>query len=434
MNTENVNILKWMRDLYPDDHKYYTFLKKVFRHEFRKNWFRRISTPILENTQLFEKAFLNNDNLLKELFSFKDSLLWKVSLSSNATIWIIRSYITEELEEQIQPIYLYYMDKYLDKTLKEKEFHEIWCEIIWEKDPILDSQLMFMAYEVLNAIWLWDNIKLKINTLWNEKEMEKYLWELSSFYENKKHILSEETLEDFNKNPLSIFNSNNEDEIILAKNAPSIIKFLKKDSKNHYLKVKEYLNILNLKYKEDNTFILKENYYDSTIWQIETISNGEPLIYWWRYNSLSKKIWLEKETPASWFKASIINIISALKENKIKLKNKDKTVLYFVQLWEEAKKVVLPLSLKARKAWINTLVSLWTPSMKEQILKAQRIWAEFVVMVWIMEARNWIFQVRDTTEWTQEEIRKDELIDYIINKIWKNKLDFYSPIKDLIKE
>jgi hypothetical protein len=24
-------------DIFPDDHKYLTFLKKVFRHEFRKN-------------------------------------------------------------------------------------------------------------------------------------------------------------------------------------------------------------------------------------------------------------------------------------------------------------------------------------------------------------------------------------------------------------
>ena len=26
-----------VKDFYPDDHKYNTFLKKVFRHEFRKN-------------------------------------------------------------------------------------------------------------------------------------------------------------------------------------------------------------------------------------------------------------------------------------------------------------------------------------------------------------------------------------------------------------
>jgi hypothetical protein len=39
----------------PEEHKYLTFLKKVFRHEFRKNSFRRLSTP-----SLLELAELKN--------------------------------------------------------------------------------------------------------------------------------------------------------------------------------------------------------------------------------------------------------------------------------------------------------------------------------------------------------------------------------------
>jgi histidyl-tRNA synthetase len=123
-----------------------------------------------------------------------------------------------------------------------------------------------------------------------------------------------------------------------------------------------------------------------------------------------------------------------LKEKNIKLKNKDEIDLFFVQLWDEAKWVVLPLSLDARKAGINTVVSLWTPSMKEQMLKANRSNAKFVVLVWLMEARNWVFQVKDTISWTQEEVKKEELINYIIEKIGSDNLDFYVPTNDLITE
>ena len=92
------------------------------------------------------------------------------------------------------------------------------------------------------------------------------------------------------------------------------------------------------------------------------------------------------------------------------------------------------LSIAAREARINTVVSLWTPSMKEQMLKANRSWSKYVVMVWIMEARSWIFQVRDIESGTQEEVKKENLIEYIIGKVWKDKLDFYCPARDLIKE
>jgi histidyl-tRNA synthetase len=123
-------------------------------------------------------------------------------------------------------------------------------------------------------------------------------------------------------------------------------------------------------------------------------------------------------------------LAEALAEKWIKVKNKDKIDLYFIQLWDEAKKIVLPLTLKAREAWINTLASLWTPSLKVQMKKANRLNARYVVMVWIMEANSWIYQVRDMLEWTQEEVKKDDLIDYIKAKVWEKWLDFYCPASD----
>jgi histidyl-tRNA synthetase len=125
-------------------------------------------------------------------------------------------------------------------------------------------------------------------------------------------------------------------------------------------------------------------------------------------------------------------IMEAMIDAWIKLKNKDEIALYFIALGDEAKKIVLPLSIKAREAWINTELSLWSPSLATQMKKANKIWAKYVVIVWIMEARNWIFQVRNMEDWTQEEIKKEEVLDYIINKIWKENLNFYTPLNDLI--
>jgi len=127
----------------------------------------------------------------------------------------------------------------------------------------------------------------------------------------------------------------------------------------------------------------------------------------------------------------VFHVIDILRQKDIKIKNKDRIDLYFVQLGEEAKKVVFPLSLEARKKGINTLASLGTPSMKEQILKAQRVGAKFVVIVGVMEARNGIFQVRNQVDGTQKEVRKEDLIHYITEQIGEDKLDFYDPVKDL---
>ncbi len=389
-------------DLLPDDHKYLTFLKKVFRHEFRKNWFRRISTDILE------------DGVFR----------------SSAEKWIMKAYLNNNCVEEIQPIYYYYMDHFLSNDIQDER---IWGEIIWEWDPILDAISIYIHFTILNVIWLKDTFKITINSIWNAKEKLKYSEELQNFYENKKHLLSDESLNLLEINPMLLLVSDNEDEMILAGQAPSMIKFLKKDSKAHYTKFKEYLDLLNIPYSEDHTLIPKNEYNTNSVWEFK---NDEDCLIcaWARYNSLAKDLWNPKDVQAAWFYADTKVIIKMLRDRDIKIKNKDKIDLFFVQLWDEAKNVVLPLSLQARDNGINTVVSLWTPSMKEQMLKANRSNAKYVVMVWIMEARSWTFQVRDTISGTQEEVNKDKLIEYIIDKIGDDKLDFYCPAKDLITE
>jgi histidyl-tRNA synthetase len=173
-------------------------------------------------------------------------------------------------------------------------------------------------------------------------------------------------------------------------------------------------------------------YATNSIWQFISL-DSKIISEWFRHNTLAKNIY-PKELPITWFYVDVKVLIDMLVLYRIKIRNKDKIDLFFIQLWDEAKKVVLPLSLSAREAWINTVVSLWTPSMKEQILKAQRAKARYIVIVWLIEARNWIFQVRNNEDGTQEEVKKDDLINYIINKIWKENLDFYSPESDFIIE
>jgi len=50
------------RVLFPDDNIYFNFLKKVFRHEFRKSGFRRITVSQVIKTDLLKKA--NSKNVI----------------------------------------------------------------------------------------------------------------------------------------------------------------------------------------------------------------------------------------------------------------------------------------------------------------------------------------------------------------------------------
>jgi len=415
--------------MFPEDHKYLTFLKKVFRHEFRKNGFRRISTPLLEETSLLRKVYPENKNMYG-LYSFQNKDQRDVSLLPSATVGIMRSYVENEVFDELQPVYYYYMERYFRQSRRRKEQYIIGWEIIGETDPIIDAQNIYMIHTALTKIWLWEWISVRINSYWAQKEMDKYMEELESFFANKTSIMSPETAHAYSENHLAPFYSQDEDDIILAQSAPSILKFLKKDSKKHHETFKMYLDDLWIEYIEDHTLFFPESHYTNSVWEFRD-EKWVVIASWGRYNTLAKDLWSPKDYPAAWFSLDIGHIIDDLKSRHVSIKNKDQIDLYFVQLWDEAKRVVFPLSLEARAKWINTMASLWTPSIKEQMLKAQRIGSTYVVLVWLMEARSWVFQVRNIPAGTQEEVKKEELIDYIIDKIWEDQLDFYEPSLDL---
>ncbi len=428
---DDTTIIK-TQNLFPEDHKYITFLKKVFRHEFRKNGFRRISTTIFDSKDFFEKIFWEKIAQKTIMMNYN----WEeIVLTPLASILNLKAYITGNKKEEIQPVYNYYMETYYpknDNNIKAKLLFG-W-EVIWENDAIIDVQNLFIVKHTLDKIWLKDKYEIKLNYIWTKKEIDKYKEKLSDFYSDKEHLLSEETKEKIKENILNVMLPTNEDEEILLQKAPKIEKSYKKNSKKEIEKLKDYLEILKIDYKLDPFLFGDYEFNDGVIWEINLKETKENIAKWYWYNELSNLFWEAKEIPASWFYIDILKLVELLKEQNLKIKNKDKLDLFFVQLGDEAKKVVLPLSMKAREAWINTAVSLGTPSMKEQMLKAQRSKANYVVMVGLMEARNGIFQVRNMEDWTQKEVKKEDLINYIIDKIWTNALDFYEPSKDLLEE
>lgn len=425
-------ILQWKNCL-PEDHKYFTFLKKVFRHEFRKNGFRRVSSVFLENLNKLRNIY--DDGFIEESIFKLDN--WK-ALRKNPSVWNFLTYIEENLSEEIQPVYMYYIDSFFSKksaqnTLREENYL-IWWDIIWETDSILDAILIYITYSTLNKIWLENKFNISLNCVLNEKEFDKFINDFRDFYDNKKHLLTQSGLIYLEKKPLKLLNSEDENEIILANEAPKMINYMKKDTKTFFEKFLSYLDMLKIPYQIETNLFSDFSYCSNTVWNFKRNDNQEIISVWWRYNNLSKQLWENKEIWAVWFNINAEMLIDMLRISNIKIKNKDELDLYFVQLWDEAKKIVFNLSLEAREKGIKTMLSIWTPSMKEQILKAQRAGAKFIVIVWIIEAKTWNFQVRDNIKWTQEEVKKEELLDYVISKIWDENLDFYCPAKDLIIE
>ena len=430
--------VRGMQDIFGEYQRYFTFLKKVARHEFRTNGFTRITTPILELKSLIvHSSGEASDVVTKEMFDFMDKWGREVVMKPESTPGVMRAYLEHMLEEP-QPVYLYYIEPHFryDRPQKGRyrQFHQVGAEIIGEEDPILDAKSIYIMKNILDGLGLAGTYTIKINSLGVPKEREKYLMELQSFFESKKHLLDETDLARLEKNPLRLLDSKNPDVQELLKIAPKMTDFLKKDSKEFYEKVKEYLAILKVEYVEDSTLVRGLDYYSHTVWEFVDGSGRTQDAFGGggRYDGLAKSIGYKTEVPAVGFAFGAERLIEAMMERWVQLKNKDKIHLYIMQLGDDAKKLALPLNIEARRKWLNSLLSLGTPSIKVQLKKANRVWARFVIVIGIMEAKRGICQLKDMDKGTQIEMKLDEVLDTIIAEVWVDALSFYHPSRDFI--
>jgi histidyl-tRNA synthetase len=92
-------------------------------------------------------------------------------------------------------------------------------------------------------------------------------------------LLSEESIKNLEINPILLLLSKEEDEQILAREAPSMIKLLKKDSKLHYAKFKEYLDLLNIPYNEDHTLVSDCDFNTNSIWEFKREDTNERIAF-----------------------------------------------------------------------------------------------------------------------------------------------------------
>ena len=427
------------QDWFGEQQRYYTFIKKVSRHIFRHFGFTRISTPIMEMRDLIVRSVgEDTDVVSKELYEFQDKKGRDLVLKPESTAGVMRSYL-ENFQNDPQPVYLFYIEPHsrYDRPQKGRyrQFHQLGAEIIGERDPVLDAENIHMAVKILSDCGVGEKFTLKINTLGNTKERELFVTELQAFFRGKSHLLDEIDQARVEKNPLRLLDSKNPDVREILPYAPKLRDFFKKETIEYYESVKTYLTLLGIEYEEDPTLVRGLDYYCDVVFECVDNSGRTQDAYCGggRYDGLATSLGSKTPVPAVGFALGVERLIDSMKESGLSVMNKDTIDLYFIQVGEEAKKIALPLSVKAREMGLNVLASFGSPSMKTQLKKANQLKAKYVVIIGIMEARRGVCQLKNMEKGTQVEVKIPALLDHMVGLIGEDNLDFYDTTKELIQ-
>lgn len=420
-------------DILPEQHQYYTFIKKVVRHRCRQSGFRRITTPVFEFTDVFEQSIGGDTDLVqKEMYTFSDPKEKSLSLKPEGTAGIVRSYLQHGMSELPQPVELYYIEPCFRYEPNQKghyrQFWQFGFEVIGESDPALDAQVVQLSKKILEDLGVAHLFTVQVKSIGCTVCREKYVSDLQNYYVGKERSLCESCVGLIHKNPLRLLDCKQEDCNILAQIAPKLKSYLCKECQEFHQKFLVYLQEMNIQYEENENLIRGLDYYTRTIFEFWSVHDGgqNAVGAGGRYDGLVEKMG-GIPTPAVGAAFGIERVISHMKREKIEVPSKDDLHLFVAQLGDEAKKKCLNLLWELREKGIKTVGALGKGSMKVQLKLAEKFKVPYTIIMGITEVREGTIIIRDMKRGQQRIVPFDTVVDEMVKVIGEGDLDMYSP-------
>lgn len=420
--------LRGMRDILPEDQPYWERVRRVLTHASQEYGFQRIDTPLVEYENLFTRLIGTSTDIVdKEMYTFTTRGGDNVALRPEFTAGIARAYIEHGMGILPKPVKLFSVGPvYRYDRPQEGRYREFWqgnFELYGEEDAILDAQTIQLAYRVVQQLGL-KNIEFQINSIGVPESRKEHSKALVRFLEAQRNKLCQNCRERLTTNPMRILDCKEDKCIQLTAQAPQSIDYLDEESRNHFKRLLEYLDELELPYTINTRLVRGLDYYTKTvfeIWSGDKDGKKYSLGGGGRYDRLVQMMGGEA-TPAIGFALGIDRVILEMKRTQVKPYQEPKARVFLAQLGEMAKKKSLKLFSELEKNGILIAESFGRGSLRSQMRVSNRLGAEITIIIGQKEALDDTAIVKDMVSGTQETVIHSKLVE-AVKKILKTNQD-----------
>lgn len=413
-----------MRDILPVDQPYWERVRKALAVACQEYGFNRIDMPLVEYANLFVRSVGEGTDIVdKETYSFTTKGDDKVALRPEMTAGLARAYIQHGMSVLPKPIRLfstgpvYRYDR--PQEGRYREFSQANFDVFGENDPILDAQIIHLAQRVVSQIGL-KHIEFRINSIGTAESRRDYEKILVRHFEFQKQKLCQDCRNRLTTNPLRILDCKEDKCAQLVMTAPKFADHLDQESKDHFKRLQEYLNELEITYVLDPQLVRGLDYYTRTVFEIYS-TDGEgrktALGGGGRYDRLIQSLGGE-ETPAIGFALGMDRLVLEMQRAQVKLHQEAKPRVFLAQLGDLAKKKSLRVFSELQKNGILVAESFGRGSLKSQMRAANRVGADVTLILGQKEALDETVILKDMVSGTQETVTQDKLV-VAIKKVLK---------------
>jgi histidyl-tRNA synthetase len=434
--------IRGMRDLLPPETGRWQWVESVAREVFDLYGYQEIRLPLLERTELFARSIgADTDIVAKEMYTFADRKGDSLTLRPEATASVLRAVLENRLDKGAGVKKLYTMGPMFRYERPQKgrfrQFYQINCEAFGGEAPELDAEVILLLIDILKRLLLGE-MRLLINSLGCPECQKKFKAALGLFLINKEGLC-----EDCQRrriiNPLRVLDCKSVHCQAILQSAPVMRDYLCGECAAHFARVLTLLDRFNVAYEVKPKLVRGLDYYTRTAFEVVTAGLGaqDAVAGGGRYNGLAKELG-GPELPAIGFAIGEDRLLEVLPKDM----GQDHCPRVFVAaLGEEARDRAFVLVQELRRKNLAGEMDLEGRSLKAQMTLADRLNAAYVVILGERELAAGAAQVRPMRnvaaaaagaaqameveggrlEVAQEQVRFEDLVDYLTSKIRANE-------------
>jgi histidyl-tRNA synthetase len=345
--------------------------------------YRRIDTPAFEDTELIARTSGGGSDVVqKETYTFTDRGGRSLTLRPEATAPICRAYIQHGLHREPQPQKLYTIGPMWRYDRPQRgRYREHWqlsVEAIGTDDPAVDAEVIQLYDELLHRVGV-TGYTLEVNSIGDSNCRPAYVQRLSAWLDENDQELDEDARAKRATSPLRVFDVKSDRVQALLADAPKIGESLCDACREHFARVREYLDAYGVRYELAPRLVRGLDYYTRTTFEFkdEAIGAKDTICGGGRYDGLIEEIG-GSPTPGIGFGAGVERLLLSIDREPPEASRAD---VFFVCETSDERTRILPLLSDLRRRGLRADMDYAARSTKGQLTQAGRLGARWTVIV-----------------------------------------------------
>ncbi|NLO90256.1 MAG: histidine--tRNA ligase [Clostridia bacterium] len=321
-------------DILPGEVEVWQFIEKTARDLCREYGYGEIRTPVFEHTELFHRGVGDTTDIVeKEMYDFEDKGGRSITLRPEGTAPVVRAYLENKLYTKSQPVKLYYIGPMFrygrPQAGRLRQFHQFGIEVFGSKDPAVDAEVISLAANFYKRLGI-KSFDVQINSIGCSACRPLLKEKLHEYLYSYQKDLCKTCLGRLDRNPLRIFDCKSQVCQKIMASAPKPLDFLCQECREHFDKVRNYLDVLEVTYSVNPRLVRGLDYYTNTAFEFfaEGIGAQNSIGGGGRYDNLVETCG-GPPTPGIGFGLGLERTLLSMKRQKVEIPL-DKTPDIFV--------------------------------------------------------------------------------------------------------